>query len=101
MIRKEERSISNRRTVVTRVPQDRLKETPGDQLTAGGYEQGCRQGLGGLEGSKAAHYYLNTSPGKPSFWSSPTLYDGFIQKVTSLELIFFLLVHCSLISFIN
>ena len=30
MIRKEERSISNRRTVVTRVPQDRLKETPGD-----------------------------------------------------------------------
>lgn len=28
MIRKEERSISNRRTVVTRVPQDRLKETP-------------------------------------------------------------------------
>lgn len=30
MTRKEERSISNRRTVVTRVPQDRLKETPGD-----------------------------------------------------------------------
>lgn len=28
MIRKEERSISNRRTVVTRVRQDRLKETP-------------------------------------------------------------------------
>ena len=29
MTRKEERSISNRRTVVIRVPQDRLKETPG------------------------------------------------------------------------
>ena len=30
MTRKEERSISNRRTIVIRVPQDRLKETPGD-----------------------------------------------------------------------